>query len=45
MNEGRGKQVMTDSKKRKFLNRHGLAIFLLVLAIVLFFLFSGYPTS
>lgn len=45
MNGTREKQVVTDKKKRKFLNKHGLTIFLLVLAIVLFYLFSGFPTS
>ena len=35
---------MTDKKKREFLNRHRLTIFLVVLGIVLFLLFLGYPT-
>jgi hypothetical protein len=35
---------MAEKNDRGFLGRHGLAIFLVVLGVVLFLLFSGYPT-
>ncbi len=34
---------MAEKNDRGFLGRHGLAIFLVVLSIILFLLFSDYP--
>lgn len=36
---------MTDGSGRQFLRKHGLTIFLVVLGITLFLLFSGYLTG
>ena len=36
---------MTDSSGRRFLHKYGLAIFLVVLGITLFLMFSGYLTG
>lgn len=36
---------MTDERGRRFLRKYGLTIFLVVLGIALFLLFSGYLTG
>jgi hypothetical protein len=36
---------MTDNSARRFLRKYGLTIFLVVLGITLFLMFSGYLTD